>query len=388
MTFERAKLALAILLVLAVCLGVRSSPAGAQGASATAHRSPGAPKLAAHAWVLEDMKSGEYLAGKNASRRLPMASTTKIMDALVALKEGNLGREVTVSRRAAAYSSPIYSNAGLRAGDTLSVRELLEAALIPSADDAAYALAQALGSGSANRFVAKMNREARVLGLKNTHFENPIGLDARGHYTSARDLATMTRLAFHYATFRKIVGTSYTTISTQNRQIPLSSTNELLSIYPPATGVKTGTTPKAGPCLVASATRGNESYVVVLLNDENRFPDAVKALDYAFATYDRRTLVQAGKKYASLKVPYRRNKTVGLVAKKSVVDLIEKGEDMKRKTEVTKSPPDSARRGEKLGEIAVMAGGRRVGESPLVAKKGYEEPPWWQKIWYTVQGFF
>ncbi len=388
MNFERAKLALAFLLVLAVCLGVRPGPAVAQDASATAHHAPETPKLAAHAWVLEDLKTGEYLAGKNANQRLPMASTTKIMDALVALKAGNLDREVTVSKRAAAYSSPIYSNAGLRPGDILSIRELLEAALIPSADDAAYALAEALGDGSANRFVKEMNREAKVLGLKNTHFKNPIGLDARGHYTSARDLATMTRLAFHYATFRKIVGTSYTTISTQNRQIPLSSTNELLSIYPPATGVKTGTTPRAGPCLVASATRGDESYVVVLLDDENRFPDAVKALDYAFANYDRKTLVQEGKKYASLKVPYRRNKTVGLVAKKNVVDLIAKGEDVKRKPEVTKNPPDSARRGEKLGEVTVTVGGRRVGESSLVAKRGYQEPPWWQRIWYTVQGFF
>ena len=147
----------------------------------------GVPEVAARAWVLTDLHSGETLAGKDASERLPTASTTKIMVALVALERGNLDEEVTVSPEAAAFATPAYSNVGLVSGDVLSVRELLMATLISSGDDAAYTLAEHLGGAAGvDGFVAQMNREAERLGLEDTHFENPVGFDARGHYSSAR----------------------------------------------------------------------------------------------------------------------------------------------------------------------------------------------------------
>jgi D-alanyl-D-alanine carboxypeptidase len=132
-----------------------------------------APDVAARAWALTDVRSGEVLAGENASARLPMASTTKIMVALVALEEANLEEEVTVSEEAAAFANSAYSNVGLLAGDVLSVRELLMATMISS------------GDGSVQRFVEKMNREAEVSGLDNTHFENPVGFDARDQYSTS-----------------------------------------------------------------------------------------------------------------------------------------------------------------------------------------------------------
>ena len=344
--------------------------------------------MGARSWELVDEKSGKYLAGNNASARRPIASLTKIMVALVVLDNDDLDRRAAVSQKAASYAQTMYSNVGLFPGDVLSIRELLMAALISSGDDAVYALAQAEGNGSVDTFVRKMNQKAKALGLKDTHFQNPIGLDARGNYSSARDLATMTRLALQNPEFRKIVSTSSATINTQDRQIPLQNTNELLSTYGPATGVKTGTTPAAGRSLVASAARGNESYITVVLDDENRFSDAAAMLGYGFSHYDREQLVTAGKRYAKLDVPYRRDKTVGLMAKENVSVLVEKGSEAKRSIKVTRNPPDSAKRGRKLGSVTVKVGGKRVGESPLVARKGYEKASVWRRVWYTVGGLF
>lgn len=350
---------------------------------------PVAPDVAARSWALVDLRSGEYLAGENASKKLPMASTTKIMVALVALKEADLGDKAVVSKKAASFATQIYSNVGLFPGDELSVRDLLKATLISSGDDAVYALAEHLGGGSAKRFVEKMNREAKTLGLKDTHFENPSGLDARGHYTSARDLATMTRIAMKYPLFREMVGTSYATIQTQDREIPLTNTNELLATYPPATGVKTGTTPAAGSSLVASAAAGNESYVAVFLDSrEDRFAAAVRTLEHGFAAYDREDLVKRGERYAKADVPYRRGERIPLVAKKDIEGLVYDGSDVEREPKVMKEFPDSARRGAKLGEIVVRVDGERVGEAALVARKGYEEASVWQMVWYTVGGIF
>ncbi|BBL79655.1 serine-type D-Ala-D-Ala carboxypeptidase [Rubrobacter xylanophilus] len=343
----------------------------------------------AEAWALADLRSGEVLAAHDAGERLPMASTTKIMLALVALREGDLDREVVVSPEAAAYAAPPYSNVGLRAGDVLSVRELLMASLISSGDDAAYALAEALGEGSVERFVEEMNRVARRLGLEDTRFRNPVGLDDGGHRSSARDLVVMSRAAMQYPLFREIVATEYAVISTQDREIPLANTNELLFTYPPATGIKTGTTPEAGPCLVASAASGDESYVAVVLDARaDRFAASVELLEYGFSAYDRRELVRRGERYASVEVPYRRGERVPLVAGESVEGLLGPGSEVRREVEVDDELPGAARRGDRLGRIVVWVDGERAGSAPLVAARGYEEASLWEKLWYTVEGFF
>jgi len=395
----RTKPVLVLMLACVLLLMAGAADARAQGTTVemttqptqpkTAPAKPAAPKVAARAWVLVDARSGKYLAGNNASDRLAIASTTKIMVALVALKEANLDEEVTVSEKAASFAIPIYSNVGLFPGDKITVRDLLKGTLISSGDDAVYALAQHLGGGSVEKFVDEMNQEAKTLGLKNTHFENPSGLDVKGHYSSAQDLATMTRLAFKYPQFREMVGTQYAIISTQDREIQLANTNLLLSSYPPATGVKTGTTPKAGHSLVASASSGNESYVAVFLDSqEDRFTAAARILEYGFSTYDRKNLVVRKQKYAEVKVPYRRGEKVGLVAQKDVEGLVDSRSSVKREAEVMKELPDSAKPGDKLGQIVLKVDGERVGESPLVAKKGYKKASLWERVWYTVGGVF
>ena len=350
----------------------------------------GAPEVAARAWVLTDLHSGETLAGKDASARLPMASTTKIMVALVALERGNLDEEVTVSPEAAAFATPAYSNVGLVSGDVLSVRELLMATLISSGDDAAYALAEHLGGAAGvDGFVAQMNREAERLGLEDTHFENPVGFDARGHYSSARDLAEMARLGMGYSEFREWVATEYASVWTPYREMPLANTNELLFSYPPATGVKTGTTPAAGETLVSSAAAGDEAYACVVLDAaEDRFAASARTLEHGFAAYDRRDLVVEGRRYAATEVPYRRAETVDLVARGSVEGLVDKSTRVEREVRVVGELPDSVRTGTRLGEVVVRVDGERVGEAALVAEEGYEEASLGERVWYTVGGIF
>jgi serine-type D-Ala-D-Ala carboxypeptidase (penicillin-binding protein 5/6) len=277
----------------------------------------------------------------------------------------------------------------LFAGDTLSVRELLAAALIPSGNDAAYALAEHMGGGNVDAFVGMMNEEAEVLGLEDTRFQNPTGLDDRGQYSSARDLAAMAWAASAYPEFREIVATDHATITTQDREIVLVSTNELLSIYPPATGVKTGTTPRAGESLVASATAEDESFVSVILDArEDRFAASIRALEHGFTAYDRRNLVFEGERYARADVPYRRGETVGLVAKWNVEGLIDESPEVHRETKVFEELPESAKRGTTLGEVVVKVDGERVGESPLVASRGYDGASLWERVWFAASSFW
>jgi D-alanyl-D-alanine carboxypeptidase (penicillin-binding protein 5/6) len=166
----------------------------------------------------------------------------------------------------------------------------------------------------------------------------------------------------------------------------LVSTNELLSLYAPATGVKTGYTPGAGPCLVASAAAGEESYVSAVLGDEYRFPDSIRLMEHGFDTYDRKALVVGGERYARADVPYRRGKTVDLVAKESVEGLVDANSKVQREVRLMKEPPGSARPGTKLGEVVVKVDGERVGESALVASRGYDEASFGERVWYTVEG--
>jgi serine-type D-Ala-D-Ala carboxypeptidase (penicillin-binding protein 5/6) len=355
---------------------------------------PGAPKLDAGSWTLIDADTGLYLAGKDPDKRVAIASTTKIMVALVALDEGvNFDEQATVSEDAASYAGSIYSNVGLYPYDRVSLRDLLTATLVPSGTDAVYALTEHLGDGSVDEFVARMNDKAKELGLENTRFENPAGIDARGNYSSANDLAKITREAMKYPEFREIVARPEATISTQDREIDVVNTNLLVVPnsgydYGPATGVKTGTSAQAGHCLVASAQSDDESYIAVVLDaagDLQRFEAATTALEYGFGEYEREPLVERGDSYAKLALPYRRGETVKLVADRDVSALAGPGLEVERRPTNEEAPP-SAKTGRKLGTVVVSVEGRKVGNSPLVVEKGYEAASLWQKVTYWAGG--
>jgi serine-type D-Ala-D-Ala carboxypeptidase (penicillin-binding protein 5/6) len=380
--------------LILLLLSLVSSPGRAVAQEMEPEAPPGAPKLNAGSWTLIDAETGLYLAGKEPEEQVAIASTTKIMVALVALEEGvDLTEQVTVSEEAASYAGSVYSNVGLYPYDRVSVRDLLMAALIPSGTDAVYALAEHLGDGSVDEFVARMNDKAKELGLKNTHFENPAGIDARGNYSSAADLAKITREAMKYPEFREIVDDPEATISTQDREIDIFTTNLLVAPgsgqdYGPATGVKTGTSLQAGPCLVASAKSDDESYIAVVLDsaeDLQRFEAARTALEYGFGEYEREPLVEREDPYAELKLPYRRGETVKLVAAKDVSALSGPGLEVVRNSTSKEAPP-SAEAGRKLGTVEVSVDGRSVGSSPLVVQKGYEEASLWQRVTYWAGG--
>ena len=379
-------IALSILLILA--------PATHRAAAKETGAPPGAPKLDAGSWALIDADTGMYLAGKDPDKQVQIASTTKIMVALVALDEGiDLDEKVTVSEDAAAYAGSIYSNVGLYPYDQVSVEDILTAALVPSGTDAVYALAEHLGDGSVDEFVGKMNDKAKEMGLNNTHYENPAGIDDPENYSSAGDLARMTREAMKYPEFRKIIAKPEATISTQDRQIQIVNTNLLVVPnsgydYGPATGVKTGTSPQAGACLVASAKSGDESYIAVVLDaagDFQRFDAAITALEYGFGKFENKPLVKQGDDFADLELPYRRDETVKLVAAKNVTALSGPGLKVARQA-THKEPPPSANKGQQLGTVEVSVEGRNAGSSPLIVQQGYEAASLWQKITYWAGG--
>lgn len=387
----RARTVVALAALVLVLLSATSAGNGA-GAQEKQER-PDPPKINAGAWALEDTETGLYLAGENPDKRMPIASTTKIIVALIALERGvDFDEEVNISDQAERFVGSVYSNVGLISGERLSVRELLVASLVPSGTDADYALAEHLGGGGGKagveNFVEEMNRKADSMGLKNTHFENPAGLDSPEHYSSARDMAEITRAAMEYPEFRDIVDTEQATISTQSREIEVFNTNELLYTYGPATGVKTGTSPEAGPSLVAAAKEGDESYVAVVLDangDQYRFTAAQKVLDFAFADYEREALVREGQVYEKVGLPFRREESVGLAAAEDVPGLAGPGLEVERRT-TTEEPPPEARSGEELGTVEVLVDGKSVGSAPLVTEKGYEEASLWQKIQYWTSG--
>jgi serine-type D-Ala-D-Ala carboxypeptidase (penicillin-binding protein 5/6) len=316
---------------------------------------------------------------------------TKIMTALVVLEEEpDLDEEVTISDEAESYVGTVYSNVGLISGERVTVRDLLVAALIPSGTDAAYALAEHVGGGSVGNFVEMMNDRASSLGLENTNFETPAGLDTNENYSSSRDLAVLTRETLEYPLFAETVDTADTTISTQNREIEIATTNQLLGRYPPVTGVKTGTTPQAGANLVASAEANDESLIAVVIGAEDsdeRFRAAETILEYGFSNYDREALVGQDEIYEEAPLPYRPEEFVPLAATRDVTGLVDSSSDVERRITVQEELPPSASAGEELGEVEVLVGGQRVGESPLVAQEGYEEASLWRKASYTVGRF-
>lgn len=238
-----------------------------------------APHISAEAALVLDASSGEVLYAKNAGQRMYPASTTKIMTAVVSLERARLGETVPVSRAA---TQVIGTSARLRPGELISVEGLLYGLILRSGNDAAIALAEHIAGGEVE-FAELMNRKARELNLRDTHFVNPHGLHSMHHYTTAADLAAIARYALRNPTFRRIAATKTVTINDHFYK----NHNRLLWSYPGADGIKVGFTSEAGKTFVASAGRGDREIIVVLLNDPDLWHDAVKLLDYGFAARPR-----------------------------------------------------------------------------------------------------
>jgi D-alanyl-D-alanine carboxypeptidase (penicillin-binding protein 5/6) len=237
---------------------------------------PERPVIKAAAVYLVELKSGRVLLEKNATRRLPPASLTKIMTALIALESAPLQDVVKIDQRAVAH----HSSYSFRPGEEFLLRDLVTAMLVVSANDACEAVAWHVG-GDDQRFVSMMNERALLWGLKNTHFSNPCGFDAPEHYSTAADLAKLTERALQEPIFSMIVRTVVRDISTVNgtRRMSLHSTNELLA-DPEVTGVKTGYTSRAGRCLIATMFKGGHRLMLVGLNLRDQWKEASRLLRY------------------------------------------------------------------------------------------------------------
>ncbi|MBP2654527.1 MAG: Serine-type D-Ala-D-Ala carboxypeptidase [Firmicutes bacterium] len=238
------------------------------------------PKISAQAAVLINAKTGQVLFGKNEHNIMYPASTTKMMTLITALEKGDLNSKVTVSSRAAACDG---SSLELRAGDQLSLRQLLTGMMLVSGNDAAEATAENV-AGSVWKFVGMMNNNALKMRLENTHFSNPHGLPDRTHYSTALDLARIAAYGLKNPTFAKIVSTPEYSFSFYNRPgvRHIVNTNKLLKTFSGANGVKTGSTQAAGDCLVAAAKRNDIELIAVVLNDDERWDDAPNLLEYGF----------------------------------------------------------------------------------------------------------
>ena len=270
------------------------------------------PELAAVAAFLMDPETADILYEKNADQPLPMASTTKIMTAIVAMENASLSELITISNNASGVGE---SSVWLEEGEILSVEQLLYALLVQSANDAAVALAESVG-GSEQAFVEMMNQKAAELGAENTHFVNSHGLDQEGHYSSARDLATMAEYAMRDPLFREIV-------KSDGYQIPwpghpwnrvLENHNRLLEMYPYATGIKTGYTFGAGRCLVASASKEGRDLISVILNSDDYWNETIMLMEYGFGSFSRVEYAYSGQPLAAVEVGRFPTKEVNAVA--------------------------------------------------------------------------
>ena len=349
-------------------------------AGALAAPAPGAgPAVQARAWVVENGANGDVLLAHHARGRVPIASITKLMTVLVARERSRLDEVVTVDPRAAAIGE---SSVGLRGGERVTVRDLIEAALIQSANDAAYALAAHVGRSDVARFVALMNAEAKRLGLSDTHFVRPDGLDAPGHVSSARDVTELARRAMRDPFVRSVVRRRTAVAAGRT----LYTWNDLLGRFPGLVGVKTGHTGAAGWNEVAAVRRGPLTLYAAILGSpsrETRNADLTELLRYGLSRYRVVEAVTAGRVYARASAPYGRD-PVPLVVRRTLVPLVRVDRPLVERVVAPTAVDLPVHAGQRLGEVRVYGGGRLLGRTPLVAAHSVSRPGLGGRVgWYA-----
>lgn len=343
--------------------------------------------VSAKAAVLIEATTGRVISAKNADMRLPMASTTKIMTALVAIENCDISTMVTISPDAVGVEgSSIY----LSEGEQLSLEDLLYALLLASANDAAAAIAIEVG-GSIKGFAEMMNAKARELGLSNTHFTNPHGLDDPEHYTTASELAKIACAAMQNEVFRAIVSTGKRTIPQNDGESVrlLVNHNKLLNGYEGCIGVKTGFTKQSGRCLVSAAERDGIELIAVTLSAPDDWNDHKTMLDYGFSLYESRTLcgegefqytmpvISGGMDYVILK----NEDVVALTLPKNIPEI-----------ECTVELPSfiyaPVSQGEQVGSLIYTVDGNIVAEMPIIASYSVDRTTYKKNFWERLSSLF
>lgn len=322
--------------------------------------------VSAEAAVLYHPASGTVLYEKNANDRRPIASTTKITTALTILEEEeDLDRTVKIPQEACGIEgSSLY----LRAGESLTLRDLLYGLMLASANDAAAALAIS-NAGSIPAFAAKMNGIAQKLGLRNTHFQNPHGLDDPEHFSSAKDLALISAAALDCDEFREIVSTKrYSIPSPDGGRRYLQNHNRLLQMTPDCIGVKTGFTKKSGRCLVSAAERDEVTLISVTLNDPNDWKDHLSLFEYGFSSIQKRVLLPSGAFSLDCPVVNGEKDTLEVCNSEEIGAALPSGSPLpERALKLPRFLTAPIVKGQIVGYVEYDLNGKKIGESPLVA---------------------
>jgi len=357
--------------------------ADAARASAGRGEAQGPPRLAARAWVLVDPRDDAVLAARAPGRRRPIASVTKLMTAHLALEELRPKQRLT----APAYpANPIESLIGLRAGEKMTVRDLLYGLILESGNDAAVTIAKGV-SGSVPAFVQRMNREAQALGLDDTNYANPIGLDDPGNFSTPADQVKLAELLLDDPLFAQIADSEAVTLRSGDRPRRFATRNTLLRIDPSADGVKTGHTAGAGYVLVASATRNGTQLLSAVLgagSEASRDAETERLLDYGFSLYRPARPVARGEELADPELDFR-DERLPLIAQRALVVSAREGQAVETEVEAPSELSGEIDEGEKLGRVSVSVDGRPAGSTPLVASRSAGEATLANKVTATAQ---
>ena len=344
--------------------------------------------LNAKSAILMEESTGNILYESNPDERLPIASVTKVMTMLLIMEAVDSGKislddMVTVSENAMSYGG---STMFLETGEQLTVNDMLKGIAVASANDGCVAMAEHL-AGSESAFVDMMNEKAKELGMENTHFMNTNGLDEDDHYSSARDVAIMSRELMKHETIF-----NYTSIwmdTLRGGKFQLANTNKLIRFYDGANGLKTGSTSKALCCLSAAAKRNDMQLIAVVLGaptSAERFASAKSLLDYGFANYAVNTQITAGDEVQNIAVEKGVDKEVGVVAGDSCSTLVKKGQEdnitKEIKIDETITAPIEA--GQKIGTMTISRDGEVIADIDLNASSAVEK----KGIGLIIKDFF
>jgi D-alanyl-D-alanine carboxypeptidase (penicillin-binding protein 5/6) len=354
----RVRIAAAALLAATLVLALARPPAALAAA----------PAIRAPAAILVEPATGDVVYQRAAAQPRAIASTTKLMTVLLTLERAKLGQTMTA---VAYHPLPAESVIGLRAGERLTVADLLRGVLLASANDAAATLATRIG-GTQKAFVALMNRRARELQLTHTHYANPIGLDAPGNRSSAEDLVKLTLILRRNAFFRAVTNLPGATLKSGARERTITNRNTLVRAVPEVNGVKTGHTIDAGYVLVGSATKDGITVISAVLGDPNeatRDADSLALIRYGLARYHHVTPVRRDHVFATVKLAHR-SERAPLVATKTITHVARRGEKLPiRVVGVPAELDGPLPAGTRVGTLVVRWRGKTVARVPLVTKR-------------------
>lgn len=337
--------------------------------------------------VLIDQKTGQILFQKNMDKKLPPASLTKVLTALVALENCSTDEIAKVSRRSAYQEgSSIY----LEVGENISLEELLYGILLSSGNDAAVAIAEHV-AGSVEDFSYLMNFAAKRIGADNSNFKNPSGLPDPNHYSTAYDLALITQRAMNYEKFKEITSVKTMTISWAGHDWGrgLHNHNKMLWNYPGATGGKTGYTRAAGRCLITTATRGERSLIAVVLNCSSDWYEVSKILDYGFASFKQKTIVEKGDEILKIPVEGGEKEFLSLFTSDSIEMLIRKKSSIKIRKEIyyDENIEFPVKKGEILGSLVIYQN-KFKDFVPLIAGSDLDYNSKFKRLWRKIRKGF